>query len=62
MATTSTPVHDAGATVQLRHIPLSRIVVLSRGSAASVRIVARSVRSWEAGDGVEAAVLSPELG
>jgi ParB-like chromosome segregation protein Spo0J len=27
MATTSTPVHDAGATVQLRHIPLSRIVV-----------------------------------
>jgi ParB/RepB/Spo0J family partition protein len=27
MATTSTPVHDAGATAQLRHIPLSRIVV-----------------------------------
>lgn len=28
--------------VQLRHIPLSRVVVLSRGSAASVRMVARS--------------------
>jgi ParB family chromosome partitioning protein len=27
MATTSTPVHDPGATAQLRHIPLSRIVV-----------------------------------
>jgi ParB/RepB/Spo0J family partition protein len=27
MATTSTPVHDPGETTQLRHIPLSRIVV-----------------------------------
>jgi hypothetical protein len=25
--------------VQLRHVPLSRVVVLSRGSAASVRMV-----------------------
>ncbi len=27
MTTTSTPVHDPGETTQLRHIPLSRIVV-----------------------------------
>ncbi len=52
----------AGETVQLREIPLSRIVILSRGSAASVRIVAWSIRSREGGDGVEAAVLSPEPG
>jgi hypothetical protein len=38
------PAIDAGPNggVQLRHIPLSRVVVLSRGSAASVRMVARS--------------------
>ena len=43
--------------VQLRHIPLSKIVVLSRGSAASVRMVARSGRSREDADGGEAPVL-----
>jgi len=49
MATTTTdanthdrpPIDTApNGSVQLRHIPLSRIVVLSRGSAASVRMVA----------------------
>jgi hypothetical protein len=32
----------SGSQVQMRHLPLSRIVVLSRGSAASVRMVAPS--------------------
>ena len=47
--TTAAETHDAAAIdgapnggVQLRHIPLSRVVVLSRGSAASVRMVDRS--------------------
>jgi hypothetical protein len=35
------PTHNTSTeTVQLRTIPISRIVILSRGSAASVRMVA----------------------
>lgn len=48
MAITTSQTHEAPAVAvdtsagELRHVPLSQIVVLSRGSAASVRMVARS--------------------